>query len=258
MGNRNFLKKTHKLLIVEDDLVVQKISAQIIRQHFPEIEIVGVESSVAGAYEIVKKEQPNLMLMDIQLDDGNAFDLLRKIELYDFKVIFLSAYKGYMEEAIHFSAVGFIQKPFDVTDFVMALDKAMMAISTDDYMQQLEVLFSNVSFPAEARTVVFPTVGPVRVELLTSLQYGEAVPGGSEIVLDSGEHFFVPRPLRRYEQLFAPYDFVRCHPLYIVNLRKISAMDADSSLVTMENGQTIPVEERKFNQLSCRYQEMMN
>ena len=258
MGEPKALKKTHKLLIAEDDLVTQKIALQIIQQHYPEIQVVGVVASLAAAYEVVKKEQPNLLMLDIQLEDGSSFDLLRKIELYDFKVIFLSSFPDFMEEAVHFSAVGLIRKPFDVSDFVMAVDKALMAIHTDDYLQQLEVLFSNVMLPAEARTVVFPTLGPVRVEMLSSLQYGEAVPGGSEMVLDSGEHFFVPRPLRRYEQLFSPYDFVRCHPLYVVNMRKVEKMDASLSLMVMQNGDTIPIEARKFKQLCCWHQELIH
>ncbi len=250
--------KTHKILIAEDDKVTQRVCVQIVKQHFPEIQVVGTVTTVAEAYHVVLTQKPDLLLLDIQLDDGSAFDLLRKIEMYDFKVIFMSAFQGFLEEAIRFSAVGFLSKPFDMSDFVMALDKAMSVINTDDYMQQMEVLFTNVSQSAEARTVVFPVIGSVRAEILSALLYGEAVPGGAEIVLDSGDHFFVPRPLRRYEQLFAPYDFVRCHPLYVVNLRKVIAMDADTSTVMMLNGDVIPIEARKFNEIHIRHSALLN
>ncbi len=250
--------KTHKILIAEDDKVTQRVCVQIVEQHFPEIEVVGAVSTVAEAYPIVLSQKPDLLLLDIQLEDGNAFDLLGRIETYDFKVIFMSAFQGYLEESIRFSAVGFLSKPFDMSDFVMAVDKAMAVINTNDYMQQMEVLFTNVSQSAEARTVVFPVIGSVRAEMLSSLLYGEAVPGGSEIVLDSGARFFVPRPLRRYEQLFAPYDFVRCHPLYVVNLRKVATMDAHTSSAIMFNGAVLPIEERKFNQLNNRHLALMN
>jgi len=55
------------------------------------------------------------------------------------------------------------------------------------------------------------------------LQFGmkKPWPGGCIMHLDNETDLFVPHPLRKYEQRFADFAFSRCHPLIVMNLRKI-------------------------------------
>ncbi len=246
-----------KILIVDDDQLMQKIITDVLHHHFPEFEILGAVSFVADALDVIKKDSPDLLILDIALPDGTAFDLLRKVEFYDFKVVFLSGYEDYQRETIQFSAVGFVAKPFEVSDLVLAIDRACDAIDENDYQQKIELLLTNANLPAVSRMIVFPTVEVGKAVPLSSILFGEAVPGGCIMHIDTGKDIFVPRPLRRYEQLFGNYGFLRCHPLYVVNLRKVESLDEKNTAVYLDDGTELPLEPRKYELIKKRYYEII-
>lgn len=235
-----------KILIVEDDSVMQKTIQEVVLHHFPEFELLTPAETVSEARQAILDNTPDLVLLDIILSDGTAFDLLRQIEIIDFKLVFISGHDDYLREAIRFSSVSSVLKPFDVSDLVVAIDKACEAVNESDYQQKMEILLSNTDSPASDRVVVFPTVDVNYSAALSSILYGEAVPGGCIIHLDSGKEIYVPRPLRRYEQLFGNYAFLRCHPLYLVNLRKVTRIDESNFNLILFNKVKVPLEQRRY------------
>ncbi len=245
-----------KILIVEDDLVMQRIIEGVIRHHFPEFELLKSVVSVASAQEAIRDFEPDLVLLDIILPDGTAFDLLRAIEMYHFEVVFMSEHDDYMQEAIRFSSVSFVSKPFDVSDLVLAIDKACDAISESENQHKIEILLSNTVLPASDRMVVFPTVDTTHAVSLSTILYGEAIPGGCIMHIETGKDIFIPRPLRRYEQLFSNYAFFRCHPLFVVNLRQIESVDEFTASLYLLDGTQIPLEPRKYELLKQRHQDV--
>src|SRR5690554_3916725 len=100
-----------KILVVEDEPLMQRIIRQVILQHFPDFELQGTLSTIADALESIRENTPDLVLLDIGLPDGTAFDLLRRIEIFDFKVVFLSGHEDYLVEAVRFSAASYVLKP---------------------------------------------------------------------------------------------------------------------------------------------------
>lgn len=245
-----------KILIVEDEPLMQKYIQKVVYQHFPDFELLRSVSTVEDARVSIEHLEPDVVLLDISLPDGTAFDLLRKIELFDFKIVFISGNEDCLKEAIQFSAVSVISKPFDISELVLAIDKASSAVEEKDYQRKIEILLSNTDLPALDRMVVFPTVDTTQAVAVSSILYGEAIPGGCIMHLDSGKDIYVPRPLRRYEQLFANYSFFRCHPLYVVNLLKIESLDEANGFVYLEDGVQIPLEARKYELLKERFAQV--
>jgi two-component system LytT family response regulator len=245
-----------KILIVENDLFIRGIAQEVVLQHFPDYNLLGSVSSVEEALTIIETLEPDLVLLDIKLPDGTAFDLLRKIEVFSFKIVFLSEHENYLQEVIKFSSVGFVSKPFDVSDLVVAIDKACEEIDESDYQQKIEILLHNTDLPAASRMVVFPTVNADQAVALSAIMYGEAIPGGCIMHIETDKDIFVPRPLRRYERLFVPYGFFRCHPLYVVNLKKIESIDERMASVFLDDGTQVPLEARKYQLLKQRFYQV--
>ncbi|MFW6043026.1 MAG: LytR/AlgR family response regulator transcription factor [Marinilabilia sp.] len=241
-----------KVLIVEDDPYIQNSVRNVIAQQFPEIDTLKTASSISEAFEIIPDCQPDLLILSTRLPDGTAFDLLRRIEMFAFKVLFLSSHEEFYRQAMDFSAVTIVNKPIDLSDLIIGIDKAFNAISENEDRRKIEVLLSNTDLPASSQTVVFPDVENGYAVPLSSILYGEAVAGGCIMHLDNETDIFIPRPLRRYEQMFADFAFFRCHPLYVVNLRKVDQMDASGPTLSLENGTELPLEARKYEQLKER------
>ncbi len=88
-------------------------------------------------------ENPDLVLLDIQMDDGTGFDLLKKAEPINFKVIFITAFDQYAIQAFKFSAIDYLLKPVDPEDLVQAVNRAEQMVQ-QDFSTQLKVLDDNL------------------------------------------------------------------------------------------------------------------
>ncbi len=251
---------SYNVVVVEDDLFSRRVVGLIISNHFPELVVVGECGAVAEAQEIICRTKPHLVILDIQLEDGNAFDLLHNLnsEGIDFKIVFMSAYQSYLEEAVQFAAVDFLKKPFDEGEFVMALDKAIDSINDLGYNQRLDVMFNNLNKNQHQKIMLFQLQdGPFSVPL-AQIECGEARPGGSVFRLTTGSDFKISIPLRRYEILLSKYGFFRCHPLFVINLKLIKAIDLPSLKIRFKSGHTVPFEDWRRLSLLKRYNEMQD
>jgi two-component system, LytTR family, response regulator len=98
-------------LIIDDDPDSRLITSSFIEEHCPDIINCGECNSVSSALELIQKQQPDLLLLDISLPDGTAFDLLRKLPEKNFEVIFITAFDKFAIEAFKFSAIDYLLKP---------------------------------------------------------------------------------------------------------------------------------------------------
>ena len=75
------------------------------------MQVIGEASSVDQAIELIKKEKPELVFMDIQLADGTGFDILHQVQGINFDLIFATAFDQYAIKAIKYSAIDYLLKP---------------------------------------------------------------------------------------------------------------------------------------------------
>ena len=65
-----------RTLIIEDEENNRIRLKNMIRDNFPQISVVGEAEGVESGLEAIEKLNPELLMLDIQMGDGNAFDLL--------------------------------------------------------------------------------------------------------------------------------------------------------------------------------------
>ncbi len=102
-----------KTLIIEDEPQAVSALKSEIATHCPKLEIIGEADSISKSISQIKKLQPELIFLDIQLTDGLGFDILSAFDEINFKVIFTTAYSQYAIRAIKFSALDYLLKPID-------------------------------------------------------------------------------------------------------------------------------------------------
>lgn len=251
------MDSSYSVVIVEDDIFSRRIVRLIINNHFPELNVTGEFASITDASLMIPQLAPDLMILDIQLEDGNAFDLLKQLREQNIepKIVFMSAIHSYIEEAVQFASVDFLKKPFDESELVMALDKAIDSINDSDYGQRLNTLFSNLHNNNGDKSIIFKQDNGHVNAPLSTIVYGRAVPGGAEFRLVSGEDFFVAAPLRRYELLLSNHGFFRCHPTYVINLRLINTIDENNGSVSFNSGHIVPFEAWRLAGMLQKYRK---
>ena len=102
---RKFTNKMLRTIIIDDEESVRGTLKKLIKRFCPNARLAGEADGVESGVKAIKKYHPDLVLLDIKMDDGTRFDLLNQLEPIDFKVIFITAYDQYAIKAIKIRAL---------------------------------------------------------------------------------------------------------------------------------------------------------
>jgi DNA-binding LytR/AlgR family response regulator len=112
-----------KIVIFEDEMHNAERLTQLLHKCEPGIEIVAVIESVEQGIRWLERQQPaDLMMMDIQLSDGNCFELFSKTEVRT-PIIFTTAYDGFALQAFQVNSIDYLMKPIELEALRKALKK---------------------------------------------------------------------------------------------------------------------------------------
>ncbi len=237
-----------KILLVDNEKEIRSILKDMVMicgngQHIIE-EADGVESGVAK----INSFDPNIVLLDVEMNDGTGFDLMKQIPSPSFQLIFTTAYNQYAIQAIKFSAIDYLLKPIDPVELNNSLQKAKENISSQTLQKQLAVLLQQFSTkPEPEKQIVIKDIDKTYFIKMNDILYCEAEGSYTKFYLSNSEPIFVSRNLRYYEDLLAPAGFFRTHHSCLVNPSKIKIYDrkTDSGTLILEGGHTVPVSQRK-------------
>lgn len=106
-----------KGIIVDDELNSCEVLRILIDENCKDIEIAGIAHNVSNAILLIKDVKPDIVFLDIQMDNETGFDLLSQFpENISFEVIFITAHSEYAIKAIKFAAVGYLLKPISIEE----------------------------------------------------------------------------------------------------------------------------------------------
>ena len=98
--------------------------------------------SVEEGLKAIKQLKPQLVFLDVEINDKTGFDLLQQLNEINFEVIFTTAYDKYAVQAFKFSAIDYLLKPVDADDLKLAIEKLNEKFSQKDITQKFDALFS--------------------------------------------------------------------------------------------------------------------
>jgi DNA-binding LytR/AlgR family response regulator len=112
-----------KILIVEDERPAADKMVRLLEKIEPSVTVVAIVETVESAVQFFQNEPlPDLILMDIQLDDGLCFEIFETIQV-DIPVIFTTAYDEYTLKAFKVNSVDYLLKPIEEIHLANALNK---------------------------------------------------------------------------------------------------------------------------------------
>ncbi len=111
------------ILIIENENPAASKLQHLLKKIDNSIQIAGVTETVEESVNwLQSKPKPDLILVDIQLDDGISFEIFETIQV-DIPVIFTTAYNEYVLQAFKVNSVDYLLKPIDEHALRTALDK---------------------------------------------------------------------------------------------------------------------------------------
>ena len=211
-----------KTLIIEDEAPAAARLEKMLLEIDPAIEIMDTLDSVDGAVQWLQaNEQPDLLMLDIQLADGLSFDIFKKIRIDSF-VIFTTAYDEYAIRAFELNSIDYLLKPINKVKLEASLEKykrlsgSAPQFNIDEVIQAIEGKKTNY----KKRFAVSLGTKIKSVET-ASISYFSSLEKNTFLGTFDGHEYPVDFSLDRLESLLDPEVFFRISRQYIVNYKAI-------------------------------------
>ncbi|MCI4667138.1 MAG: LytTR family DNA-binding domain-containing protein [Bacteroidia bacterium] len=211
-----------KALLVEDEKNSQELISGLINEYCEGVEVAGIAGSVAEALKKIEELQPELLFLDIELPDGDGFQVLEKTAIKDFEVIFITAYDQYATKAFKFSATDYLLKPVDIDELQEAVKRVLdkrASTPKEEQQARLEALIANLKHLQQPlKRIVLPTSNGFTVVNPDDIIRCESDRNYTFIFLKDGRKILVSRTIKEYDEMLSDYNFFRIHQSHLINL----------------------------------------
>jgi len=239
-----------RAVVVDDEQTVRETLVKMIEMYCPDVLVVGQASGVVSGTEVINQQHPDIVFLDIQLNDGTGFDLIYNLPTIHFKIIFVTAYDKYALQAFRCSAVDYLLKPVNPELLVEAVTRAGQMIKEHDSLQ-MKALEQNLrSENNQHKKVIVKTTENIHLLDVKNIISCESESSYTTLYTSEGEKIMVAKTLRDYEEMLADCGFYRVHKSWLINIWQIRRFERqDGGSIVMSNGLKIPVASRKRDEL---------
>ncbi len=235
-------------VIIEDEKKFLVAFKSILERTCPEVKLLGDCGSIKEAKELITTVKPDIIFLDIQLSDGNAFDLLKMLEndLNDLRIIFTTASNQYAIQAFRFSAIDYLLKPIVGEELKEAVKKVETLKQVMGSQNQYRVLLDNVSKTDSEKKIYLSTLSEMRVCSVNEIIRCESEHNYTTFHFKDAKPLMISKTLKEYEDLLKDSGFERVHQSHLVNMAYVkSYLKKENGFILMKDGTEIPISRRK-------------
>ena len=235
-----------KAIIVDDEQHCINALLKLVEPLSDAIKITDTFNSVDAALQVVHEISPDLVFLDVQINDKTGFDFLKELETIPFEVIFTTAHEKYAVQAFKFSAVDYLLKPIDEDDFTQAISKLNLKIEAKDFSKKVKSLLSNVTKNDGQKRITIPTSEGLEFLDVADIIRCESDVNYTTIYTNDKRSLVVSKTLKWFETLLQNAGFFRIHNSHLINLSYIKKYTkGKGGYVTLSDDSNIEVSTRK-------------
>ncbi|MFK5958185.1 MAG: LytTR family DNA-binding domain-containing protein [Lutibacter sp.] len=232
-----------RALIIEDEIAAYTHLKNILETSFStQIAILGHETSVEKGIQLIKEINPQLIFLDIELVDGNGFEILDFFSFSSkFEVIFTTGLKDYKEKAMDYFAFYYLNKPILKEQLITVLNKFLSkqtAFDTEKYLafkNQLENRQKKISLPMSN--------GDFCIIDIDDVIYCEADGSYTHFHTKDNKVYTTSNNLKSVENILKHATFFRIHRSLLLNLKHIIQFN-NTGEITLTNKKKLLVSSR--------------
>lgn len=217
-----------KTIIIEDENLTARRLEGLLKKYDPSINVLALLPSVEEVVEWLETNpEPDLVFMDIHLEDDLAFKIFERIRLQA-PVVFTTAYDEYMIQAFKVNSIDYLLKPINYDELVQALEK-YKSLKNRFAQPNLDVLMQYIGQKEQPpyKTRFMVTVGTKIKSVETKdIAFFYSEDKMTFLVTKEGQHLPIDFSLDKLTALLNPADFFRISRQSLVNFQAVQAAHA--------------------------------
>lgn len=212
-----------KIVIIEDEQLTAQRLEIMLKKYDNLVQIMAVLPSVAESVEWFKSNtDPDLIFMDIHLEDGQSFSIFEKINL-DIPVIFTTAYDEYMIKAFKVNSVDYLMKPINYEELTGAIEKYKRLHEQHKEKESMGALLQSIQPKEEYKQRFLITIGSrLKTIEVSDIHYFFSAEKITFLVTKNNERFPVDFSLDKLATVLDPAKFYRINRQMMLGINSIT------------------------------------
>jgi two-component system LytT family response regulator len=237
-----------KALIIDDEFQSRNLLSKLLSDLAPDVQLVGQASSVDEAFVSINDLQPNLIFLDVMLNEATGFDLLRKFDKINFEIIFTTAHNEFALKAFRFNAIDYLLKPIDPDELQAGITKAKEKLQSKQFAsrEHLENLYQSIhNLNGPGKKIAIPTSDGFMLQPIEDIIYCQAVGNYTQFYLTNKRKLLSAYTLKQYDDMLSEFNFFRAHKSFLINLDHVQQYKkGEGGTVVMSDGMEVEVSRR--------------
>jgi two-component system LytT family response regulator len=234
-------------VLIDDEPDSNRVLGTLLENYCPQVVIKGIADGVEAGAALIQSARPDVVFMDIEMNQGNAFDLLNRLGAINFHIIFVTAFDNHAVRAFRYNAIDYLLKPVNIRELCAAVEKISGKYAEVNMLERVQNMLENMrGGNSGERKMAVPTANGLSFISLSEVIRLEANGAYTVIHLQDKAKISATIPIKEYEELLPEAIFFRIHHSHIINLNKIrSYQKGRGGYVTMEDNSFIEVASRR-------------
>ncbi len=245
-------------IIIEDEQASLDNLKNILKNYCPHVKVIAEARNVEEGELVLtdKSLKPDVVFLDINLNNELVFGLLDKLETINYEIIFVTSYQEYAVKACAYSCIGYISKPIDPKNLVDAVAR-VKPNQGDDMKDKLDVFRGHLSNLNPFKKITIASLDEMHFVHIHEIVRLQSDDNYTIFYTKNKEKIVASKTIRTYEEMFAPFNFFRVHRSHIINLNYIQKfIKGDHAHLIMDDGQKIEVSRRRKSAFSDKLKEL--
>lgn len=244
-----------KVLLIDDDANLRQGMKALLERYASDIEIIGEADSVKTGTIAMEKLLPQVVFLDIQLNDGTGFDILERVTKSQGKlsshIVFITAHEQYAIKAFRFSALDFLLKPVDPEELQKVVEKIKAVLNQKENFEHIDLLLENIRKKVDNfKRIALSTSDGIHLFEISDIIRCESEDNYTKFYIKNHKPILISKTLKEYEDLLAEHGFERIHQSHLINLAYLkSYIKKDGGYVIMSDNSNLPIAQRKRERL---------
>ena len=128
-----------RAILIDDEKNNLDLLSHFVKKYCLDVEIVSECLTYQDALIDIDELKPDLLFLDIVLDENTAFDLLKEVKFKKYNIIFTTAYDEYAINAFKYNTADYLLKPILIDDLITAVGKINIRSKAMDYLDSSQI-----------------------------------------------------------------------------------------------------------------------